>query len=219
MKLKIFVLLGFIFILCNQSYSQENNSRVYVILGLNSIPIENLNTQLRGNGYNELGSSHITLGFGGNANLGRFLIGGEGYYLRSSPKESNNVQISMVGSLGYFYGGYQVLSKEKFYLAPIVGFGGGGVQVDIDSNVNTSLANYLSNNYSKKLGTGNFIVHTGLRGGFDISKNFEIDLGIGYNIGFNGSNWDTVNGSLSDSVSDKIGGFYSMITFAILIPE
>lgn len=210
MKKNAILFLVLIFSSLNFVYAQGDYNRGYLSIGYNNISMKNINTAMTENGLVGLPNSNFYVGFGGNRNFGRWLIGGEGGYLVG--RKSTNTQYEEItrGGQGYIYGGYNIVNNETFYLAPILGLGAGGKVILVDSKTQTTLATYLRNNYAKKLENGGFIVHTALRAGISVSEGFEIDIDAGYNVGAN-KEWKARGSTLTENQKDKMGGFFTMV--------
>ena len=119
--------------------------------------------------------------------------------------------------MGYLYAGYKIFNSPHFYFYPRVGFGAGGVDVKIDSESNQSLNQFLSGNNSNELSNGNFIFHSGLKFGFELSEDFDFNFDVGYNLGLNKNKWNSGVGRVTESVADPIGGAFAQIAMVFAI--
>jgi hypothetical protein len=188
-------------------------SSFYAVGGVQFMNFKNINVKLNGNSLPELNNIQFYYGIGGSTHFEKVLFGGEGYQFYTDETEKGNNQLKSQGGLGYLYVGYKVIEKEKFYITPRVGLGGGGIQIQINSKTTETLDNFLLTNHSNNLSVGNLLFHSGFKFGFVIGKNTDFNFDLGYNYGF-GNDWNVDNGNLSESVSDRIGGFFSQLSIA-----
>ena len=119
--------------------------------------------------------------------------------------------------MGYLYAGYKIFNSSSFYFYPRIGFGAGGMNIQINSESNQSLDQFLNTNNSNELSTGNFILHSGLKFGFVLADDLDFNFDIGYNHGLNKNDWDTHNGKVTESVADPIGGAFAQIAMIFAI--
>jgi|GEM_PF-2014583 len=188
-----------------------DSSNFYALGGVYFMNFKNINSSLNKHNLPEINNIHFYYGMGGNTYLGKVQIGGEGFHFSSRKTKKNNVQLKSQGGAGYFYTGYQVIGKERFYFTPRLGIGGGGVEIQLNSKTSTTFVDFLQSNYSNNLTTRSVIIHSGFKAGFVIGKNLDFNFDLGYNYGFN-NKWDVEYGKLSETISDRIGGLFSQIS-------
>lgn len=194
-----------------QSENKLNNN-LYLLSGIQYIGANNLNSVLKNDALPLISNWQYYMGIGGNDELGKWIIGGEGY-LMFSDEEQNSTRLQLLGGMGYFYAGYKLVNFEKLALLPKVGIGGAGLNIQLNQRSTSvqSLDDFLSDNHSNNLTNGNWISHFGIKGIVFISKTFDIQFDSGYNLGWGGT-WKAENNNLSDSVEDKIGGFFFQVS-------
>lgn len=191
----------------------ENLSSFYTIGGIQFMDFKKMNDKLGSNHLPKINRNQYYYGIGGNTLFGKVVLGGEGYQFYSIETNKGNRQLKSQGGQGYLYLGYKIIEKEKFYFIPRIGFGGGGMEIQINLGTTESLDSFLINNHSNNLSIGNLIAHSGLKFGFIMGENIDFNFDLGYNYGF-ANEWNNAKGSLTESVSDKLGGLFSQISIA-----
>ena len=219
----LFCLIGFILLSVPLETIAQENSKYYAIAGIQHMKFKNLNEKLKSNNLPETNSRHYYLGLGGNTDFGKIILGGEGYLHHSSSSNLNpHLDILLVlnesnGGMGYLYAGYKVLNSPRFYFYPRVGLGAGGVNVKIKPESSLPLDSFLSKPRTYELSTGNFIFHSGLKFGFELSEDFDFNFDVGYNLGLNKNKWNSGVGRVTESVADPIGGAFAQIAMVFAI--
>ena len=102
---------------------KKNKGKLYVLAGVQHINAENINKVLKFNKLPQVNKFHSYYGYGGSWQTNNWILGGEGYHMNTGEDydqdEDNNTketQLSTSGGMGYFYVGYSVINKERFYL-------------------------------------------------------------------------------------------------------
>lgn len=111
----------------------QDTGRGYFQVGYMGLDLGSLNQSLTGAGYPTLDEAFLTLGGGGLGSAGRFVIGGEGHALlgRRETTSDGARQISAGGGYGLFRIGYRAFSREGLDVIPLIGVGGGRLNLDI----------------------------------------------------------------------------------------
>jgi hypothetical protein len=109
------------------------SGRGFFEIGYQRLGLRGLDRDLRTAGLPELERHYLTLGGGGLGTRGRFLIGGEGHALLGASEDdaAGAHQVSSGGGFGLFRVGFLAVSGESFDLYPLLGIGGGGMNVKI----------------------------------------------------------------------------------------
>lgn len=198
----------FLFFIFNGHVSaQEAHNQYYGLGGLQSIDVKNLNEVLNKNALPELNQWQYYMGFGGSNQKDNWVFGGEGYWMFSS-NSNTSTELKMTGGMGYFYIGYAIVNQEKLQLIPKVGIGGGGMNLQFNQTTTApTLEGFLTATHSNNITNGNLLNHFGMQIRVLITPKFDLQLGAGYNLGW-GSLWSVENGTVSESVEDKIGGLF-----------
>jgi hypothetical protein len=109
--------------------------RGYVTVGVSTLDLDAVNDRLSHNGYPTFPERRASLGIGGHAVHGRWLIGGEGQGLIGRTKDAvasgQHLEASLNAGYGFFNLGYLVAKQGERHAYPFVGIGGGGVQLTI----------------------------------------------------------------------------------------
>jgi len=101
--------------------------------GYQTPDVDGLNAALSGAGLPEFDDGFLTLGGGGFFTAGRFLIGGEGHGMLTGEETTLDGEFRnrLTGGYGMFNLGYAAWSDGPLDLYPILGIGGGGMQLEI----------------------------------------------------------------------------------------
>jgi hypothetical protein len=106
----------------------RNGGFGYFSMGFTSMNIDALNQRMGSYGYPSLNAAGFTTGGGGFAVIKNVLIGGEGWAMDGGNVKGNGFTSTFSSAGGIFMMGY-VFGSKKFTLYPLLGFGGGGMQV------------------------------------------------------------------------------------------
>lgn len=107
--------------------------RGFFQVGYQAPDIDGLNGALVDAGLPGFGDGFLTLGGAGFFTAGRFLIGGEGHGLlpREETTAGGQFRNRLTGGYGMFNLGYAAWSDGALDLYPVLGIGGGGMQLEI----------------------------------------------------------------------------------------
>lgn len=95
----------------------------FVTAGWRSIDLGSLPTALGRSGYGHPGSDFFGIGGGGQAMLGRWVVGGEGQFLVGDRTGG----IELTGGFGMGRLGYAIVQTDRLSIYPLLGVGGGGL--------------------------------------------------------------------------------------------
>lgn len=105
------------------------------MIGWAALDLQPLNDALASSGYPRFSEDFLSLGGGGHALLGRFVLGGQGHGYLSQGHDAafpaGNYRTEVTAGTGFFDFGFVLWSRGGATLSPLVGLGGGGIQVDI----------------------------------------------------------------------------------------
>ncbi len=104
-----------------------------IVLGVQGLSVDDLNTQLRAQGYPDVPATAFTLGGRALLQRGRWLLGGEGSAVVTPRKSSANgaQEAQLMGGIGLVELGVALLQHRRWIVYPMVGIGGGGLGVDL----------------------------------------------------------------------------------------
>jgi hypothetical protein len=191
--------------------------------GANNINIGELNTRLKSNGYREFSETCISFGGGGYGILNRLVIGGEGFGM-STKNESGTVggetfKTTLSGGYGLFKLGYVVYRKGGFNLYPAVGFGGGGLALEIAKRETVPFDDILkSPKRHVTLSTGSFLVDIEVGADYLMVLNRkatgeEGGLSFGARLGYLFAPYRSDWGDALDGPAIGFDGFYFRLMF------
>lgn len=135
----------------------------FFAVGAHGTALDGLNTRLRAEGYPAVATTLVAVGGGGYGVVAdRFLIGGEGYGLAGPSRTTGGRTISAGGGYGVFTVGYQFRPAPRWRLHPLLGLGGGGVQLEIGSTGAETFDDVLQDpDRSATLTSGQLLVSVG----------------------------------------------------------
>jgi hypothetical protein len=200
---------------------QSRSGRGFFQAGYLGLDVDDVNAALAGAGFPTLDRGTVTLGGGGYATRGRFVIGGEGHGILSQdqPAVDGSVQIGLDGGYGLFKVGYLAYSEDGFDVYPTVGIGGGGLSLSIVERSAPTFDDILEDPArSSRLSTGMFLLDLGVSGDYRFMKRVDEDGGgggllVGFQAGYvfapGSSDWrlDDING-VAGGPDLGVQGFY-----------
>lgn len=140
---------------------EDSRPRGFFQAGYQTPDVEELNTALAGAGLPEFGNDFLTLGGGGFFTAGPFLIGGEGHGLLGGDETTpdGEFRTRLNGGYGMFNLGYALVSDGPLDLYPILGIGGGGMQLEIIERSSPTFDGVLADpGTSTRLSSGAFLL-------------------------------------------------------------
>jgi hypothetical protein len=109
----------------------------YSILGTSVLKVDALNERLENYGYSPFSKNFFTVGGGGHAVKGRFLLGGEGGSLLGNSETAGNSKSTLIMGYGMFNIGYTLISAKDFRLYPLAGIGAGAMKFTVTESSGT----------------------------------------------------------------------------------
>ncbi len=107
----------------------------YFYAGTSFLELDKLNDALTAQGYPSFSTQLFSMGGGGHAFIGRIVLGGQGHALFSKSKDvvigSTPYKTSLSAGIGMFDLGYVVTPPGRLKVFPMVGIGGGGMEMTI----------------------------------------------------------------------------------------
>jgi hypothetical protein len=156
--------------------TKEGGGMGYSMLGRSTIDIKDLNTKLESKGYSKISDNFFSVGGGGHGIINnRLIIGGEGHGLLGEEVTSGNYKNSLNIGYGFFDLGYIVYSIKDLRVYPLLGLGGGGMNLKIAEKLTSlSFDNVLDNpKRNVELSTSGFLLNLAL--GIDYLLKFGED--------------------------------------------
>ncbi len=195
-----------------------NGGGGYFIFGHNVLDIKNFNDTLKNNGYSTMSDSFVSFGGGGHAIIDNLVIGGEGHGLSGREEDiGNDYKASIKAGYGFFNIGYVIFNVENLSIYPLLGIGGGGIDVKISEISSPSFNDILNNpERSVELTTGGILISLSL------CTEYLLSLGEGYGgtkggiivglrIGYTWSpsyNWTLDGSNIPGSPNVGINGYF-----------
>lgn len=145
--------------------AKESGGMGYSMFGRSAIAINDLNAKLESKGYSRISDNFFSVGGGGHSIINnRLIIGGEGHSLLGEEATSGNYNSSLYIVYGFFDLGYVVYSIKDLRVYPLLGLGGGGMNLKIAEKLTSlSLDDVLDNPKRRaELSTGGFLINLAL---------------------------------------------------------
>ncbi len=131
-----------------------------------------LNSELKSNNYPEFSENLFGMGGGGFAIVNKVVIGGEGYALTAKDVSNNNYKLSLSANYGFFDLGYVIFKKGNLFVYPMVGFGGGGIELKIRKPGEPTFNDIMQDpKWGSTISTGGFLLN------FSIGSHFLFAFG------------------------------------------
>ncbi len=168
MKIKIYLMTLILAFILRGSLQAGSASLVggsgYFMIGMNHVSLSSLNSQYEGAGFESFSPDFLSLGGGGHWIFRHFLIGGEGYGLSGKAVTSRGFRNQIMGGMGFFNLGYILFSSENFFLYPLLGLGGGAMNIRMTSTSETPSFHQVLQNPKNEtlLEKGGFIINLSL---------------------------------------------------------
>ena len=171
-----------LFVVVSFSNSQDNSlgkffgGGGYFSFGISFLDLDKLNRVLSDNNRAQFQSSFLNIGGGGYGVLNKIIIGGEGFGILGQKKDKENFRCVLSGGYGFFNLGYIIYDVERLRFYPMVGIGGGGLNLKIFEMKGADFNDAISN--PKKIFDASFS-----------SLSVKSEVGIEYKIGRRYGGW------------------------------
>lgn len=203
----------------SSKHQKMNGGFGYFMSGYQAFDLSGMNRQLIDMGYPELPTGSFSIGGGGHFLLKNWLIGGEGFGLPGSSVGNDNYMANHAGGYGFFNLGYLLWHTPSFFLYPVVGFGGGGMTLNLKEKEEqtTSFPDILASpGREVNLQNGGFMLNLSVLANYMIlgeksagySGGFILGVKAGYILNIGGTDWYQNNEKLNDAPSSGISGPY-----------
>jgi len=133
----------FVFALAN-SQDHFYGGLGYFNAGVNFLNFDKLNKVLSDNGLAQFGNGVVSLGGGGFFIVNNVMIGGEGFSFLSQKKDKENYRSIISGGAGFFKLGYILHQRNNFQIYPMIGIGGGGLDLKVIDKTERNFNNAIS---------------------------------------------------------------------------
>ncbi|MBC7188423.1 MAG: hypothetical protein H5U38_15465 [Calditrichaeota bacterium] len=139
----------------------------YFYLGSSMVDLDKLNATLRVSRYPEFSNRLLSIGGGGHAFFKRLVLGGQGQALMSKTTDVSvggiPYKASLAAGIGFFDIGYLLTPRGNLKVYPMLGIGGGGLELAIEEKQPPSFEQILAHpNRSTRLSAGLFLVNFAL---------------------------------------------------------
>ncbi|CAM3514340.1 hypothetical protein [Salinibacter ruber] len=198
----------------------EEQGAGFFAVGTQFTDLAPLNDRLGGAGYPTFASEMVSLGGGGYGVVAnRLMLGGEGHGLLTADGSFQGRNVSVGGGYGLFNLGYLFRPASGLRVYPLLGLGGGGLQLDIE-NAGTAddFDDVLDNpNRSASVGQASFLVSLG--GGLEYQfgtpgegRTARLGLRAGYMVSALRSDWQLGDSALAGGPDASMQGPFLRLT-------
>jgi hypothetical protein len=138
----------------------------YFAIGWSALDLGPLNKSLAASGYPRFSEDFLSLGCGGYAILGRFVIGGQGHGYLAQGRDvaigTDNFRADATAGVGFLDLGWVLWADRGCALTPLVGIGGGGLVTQIDALAAPTFDDVLAQpGHRSTLSTSSFLIDLG----------------------------------------------------------
>lgn len=112
-------------------FSKDEVGVGYFSGGYQKQDMSEISTALNNNGYGTIEDDFYSFGGGGYGQIGKILIGGEGYAMSKLASNSGTNETVFSTGYGFFNLGYVLNSSKHFKIYPALGIGGYGSTINI----------------------------------------------------------------------------------------
>ncbi|MBN1349421.1 hypothetical protein JXJ21_08430 [candidate division KSB1 bacterium] len=145
--------------------ANENGGMGYSMFGRSVLDVSDLSAKLEAKGFSGMSDNFFSVGGGGHSIINnRFIIGGEGHTLLGEDNNGSTYKTSITAGYGFFDLGYVAYSVKDLRIYPLLGIGGGGINLKIAENITSlSFDEVLDNpKRTSELSTGGFLLNFAL---------------------------------------------------------
>lgn len=173
---------------CSSIFTVMSAKEVYggmgfVMPGYRTLSVENINEEFASHGFPQLDERNFSIGGGGYGIINGFLIGGEGHGITEKTFTNVEHKTSLKGGYGVFTMGYILASSRNFLLYPLVGVGGGMIDMEISEKNTLDFDDVMTNpRRSIHLIQKNMVLDFSLNTTFSLWSNGGLMIGarVGY---------------------------------------
>lgn len=149
----------------------------------------------------------------------RLLLGGEGHALLTGDGTGQGRNVSLTGGYGFFNLGYLFFPTSSLHAYPLLGIGGGGLQLDIESQGDAGNFDDVLDDpdRSARVGRASFLISLGAGleyqfGTPDDGGSAQLGIRAGYIISALRSDWQLDENSLADGPDASMQGPFVRLT-------
>jgi len=205
-----------------KKHRSEAGGKGYFMVGFGKLDLGSLNSRLKAKNYPEFKENYVSLGGGGHAVIGKLIIGGDGEGHITTETTYGNQNNSLEVGYGFFDIGYILLSSKNLQIYPLIGIGGGGIELQIVEKGASEFDDILDNpKRMSKISTGGLLMQFCLGADYLLSFNgnegsiggLVFGVRIGYKFTPIKSNWSMENLEISNGPELGITGPFIRIMF------
>ena len=181
----------------------------YFAFGWRQVDVDELNVVLKGKGYPAFSDGYFLLGGGGHAVIRyNLIVGGEGHGLVRRQQSGLARRTSISGGYGFFNVGYSLYRTDELRVYPLLGLGGGSLQLDISERAVTSFGQILDDpGRSAQVSTGGLLLDLALGADYLLALREDKDSQSGMVFGLRaGYTWAPLKGEWRLAEADVAEG-------------
>ncbi len=216
------MVLTLLFIFITLALGQINNRRFEANLSV-SLGYANLdNTEFQSflvPGFEELSKHYASFGASGHVLLKNLLLGVSGQFIGAPTKEHGDLDADVTGGMGFLNVGYALVNKERFKVYPLLGIGGGVMDMKIMHQGDITQGEIINNPMQQtQLSIANAMVDLGAGLDYTIMEMTSADgrtkgglnLGLraGYIFGADDDNWTYTGGDVMGGPEFGMRSYY-----------
>lgn len=202
------------------SPASEEQGAGFFAIGTQFTDLAPLNDRLRNAGYPTFASEMVSLGGGGYGVVAnRLMLGGEGHGLLTADGSVGGRNVSIGGGYGLFNLGYLFRPTTGLRAYPLLGLGGGGLLLDIESEGTADSFDEVLDNPNRSASVGRVSLLVSLGGGLEYQfgtpgkgRSARLGLRAGYMVSALNSDWQLDENSLAGGPDASVQGPFVRLT-------
>jgi len=202
----------------------EERGTGFFAVGTQVADLGPLNNRLSNAGYPTFSSEMVSLGGGGYGVVGnRLMLGGEGHGLLTAEGTRQGRNVSVGGGYGLFNIGYLFSPASRLRVYPLLGLGGGGLQLDIESEGTADNFDEVLETPNRSATVGRASLLVSLGGGLEYQfgtpgegRSARLGLRAGYVLSALRSDWQLDDQALADGPDASLRGPFVRLTIGEL---
>ena len=198
----------------------EERGTGFFAVGTQLTDLAPLNDRLSGAGYPTFASEMVSLGGGGYGVVAnRLMLGGEGHGLLTADGSRRGRSVSVGGGYGLFNLGYLFRPASGLRAYPLIGLGGGGLQLEIESTGTADNFDAVLDDPNRSASVARASLLVNLGGGLEYQfgtpgegRTARLGLRAGYMISALSSDWQLGDHSLAGGPDASLQGPFLRLT-------
>ena len=163
----------------------QESGRGYLQLGIQEVDLDELNARLAPYGVPTLDEGFLTFGGGGQFEIGRLLLGGEGHVLMEQSETVSGFERQLSGGTGFFDVGFILIRESNARAYAILGLGAGGLVLETWERSLPSFEEVLADpRRGSALAVGSFMAQLSVGADYIARLSSDYAMNLGFRAGY-----------------------------------